>query len=412
MAQIDHILVYGQSLAVAYSPVGGDGIGGGGPQAARPALTTVALDPTNVLMLNAGARVPQNANGSAVLNGATITSLTGLKEQTNSGGYSETICSGLAYWLKPRISSKVLVTAHGISGASLDQLSHGTNPYNNLKTIVTRAKALALAAGHTYTVRAIALIQCEGNETTIKAPLWAGQVEQLRLDLNTDLGAIVGTALDLPVFFHQASSFWKGRWVSNDIEDVFALPMMPQAQLAVHLANPKVRLVTPTYLLDHVPGDDLHLIPDGYREMGERFGRAIYEHVYQGQVWDCLRPVSAVRDDNNIDITFNNTVPLTSDTTKTAEDGYLGLAVTVEGAAASLARARISGDNTVRLVLRTPARQGETTVWGGFPQWDANRVSGPDGGPRLNLRESVADPSLFGYPDLYKWCAHFQMVAS
>lgn len=416
MANIDHILVYGQSLAVGWSsnppfnPV------------PEPVVTPAALDAADVLMLNTGARTRAGGDNETALNGATITSFTGLREVAGSfagGPLSETPCSGIAYWLQPRIDPrKVLITAHGRSGYKIAQLAKGTQPYANGQTIVTRAKAVAAALGHTYNVKALVFLQGESNESAVDSVGYAAALEQLRLDYQNDLRTLLADpTFVLPMFISQFSSFYQMR-AANTTGDYrnagkvwCGLPQMPDILLGAHEDYENIHLVTPNYTLEHVDGT--HLVPQAYRWQGEHIGRAIYEHVYAGAPWDCLRPDTVTRNGHIIDISFvGQAGTLVADTALVNDAGNLGFTVTIDGRLARVTTARVVRENVVRLTLATPCRAGaETIVSYGVPQWDCNGKSGPDFGPRGNLRDSAGEASVFGDPNLYRWAAHFSRTA-
>lgn len=396
MAVIDHVPVYGQS----WSP----GYGG------RPTVTLSASDPTNVMMFNGGGpRQRSDAMNENVLNGAGLTSFVGLLEQDGVDGGSlpmgETPCSGLGYWLKPNIANKLLLSANGRGGYSIAQLAKGTQPYTNLQTCLSRAKTIAEAGGNTYRVPALVFLQGDTDEYNNTTATWAANVEQLRLDFQADYRTLVGdNTVVVPMFIYQVSSGWNERIAAGS--DLSVVPKIAGVQLAAHETYPNIRLVGPNFIYTYYL-DLVHLIGSAYRWHGEYIARAIKEHCYDGVPWECLRPVSLVRNGAVIDgVVTGNSGPIVLDTSLVSDDPAKGFAVQVAGNGVKLSNVLVTGDHTFRLIMASNPH-GTTVVNHALPFSNTNLSSGPVNGPRGNLRDSIAPPSVFGNPNLYKWLVHF-----
>lgn len=405
---IIHMIFYGQSHSVGY--------GANAQNHSLPVVTPVALDPSNVVSFSVGARVRPNGDNENPLNPATLNGYAGLKEvqvDVNPQHNSETPCSGGAYWLKPHVPAKIHASSNGRGGYKISLLNKGTQPYQNLLSSITRAAILATGFGLTYKLFCLSNLQGESDENEDDAPLWRGLTEQFRLDFMADLGLTY-----CPFFIDQAIAFWVFRGaVPGQFAPYNGLPQIPLIQLQLHEDEPEnFRIVTPSYFIETI--EQAHYFPDGTRRLGEYWALAQKVHIFDRMRsddtvdeslpgWDCLRPLTQTRVRERIDVTFNNTVPLAFDTTLTPEVSSYGFTVLVNGQLAPIARVRLLDDSTVRIVLRTPAPRGETVVQYAYPQWNAYQFANSLFQSRGNLRESTGPASIFGYPDLYKWCVHF-----
>lgn len=408
MTDIIDVSIYGQSHTVGY--------GANSQNHSLPAVTTVALDPANVVSFSVGARVRPNGDNENALNPATLNAYAGLREtqvDVAPQHNSETPCSGMAYWLKDYIAAKIHASSNGRGGYKVSQLNKGTQPYANLLSCMTRKAILANNFGLTYKLLGLSWMQGEGDENEIDAPLWRGLVEQMRLDMMADLGLTY-----FPFFIDQAVAFWIFRGaIPGQFADYNGLPQIPLIQLQLHEDNPETfRIVTPAYFLNTI--EQAHFFPTDTRRYGEYWGRAWKEHIFDRMLpngtvdetqpgWDCLRPISITRVREKITATFNNTSPLAFDTTNTPEVGSMGFCVNVNGRMAPIANVYLSGAHDVVINLRTPAPRGDTMLDYAYPRWNAYKFDETWFQSRGNLRDTVAPPSRFGYQDLWKWCVHF-----
>jgi hypothetical protein len=157
-------------------------------------------------------------------------------------------------------------------------------------TAITR---LAQAAGKTYGVAAIIVTHGESDagNTSYEDGLY-----QLWSDYSTDLLAITGqTQKPLMIVSQQ-----------NSCADQSA---STQAQWQIGVDHPTdVVCSGPKYQYPYY-SDAVHLVTDGYEQLGEKYGQVYFERVVLGHAWQPLQPTGALRSGQVITVHFHVPVP-------------------------------------------------------------------------------------------------------
>lgn len=443
---INHILETGQSNSVA---------SGGRPENTftKPTAFTNAQPYTNV-MFDTGVMTSKNCNGSGCpsLNYVAPASFVPLIE--NDAFFPtdrvETASSAMAnemsylaltnfeFNVRPGYPLKhdILVSLHGRSGNTYWCLRKGGCNYKPASEIsafdeairqVTAAKALAVAAGKSYVVRAVTTNHGESDHYAYadngdnhpEFPLVgtngvANRIQEYddaliewQEDYEAMVKGITGQAQAVPLFVSGLSG-WTGARLSK----------LSNLQLSAHVRAPgKVVYVTPGYVLDAGIRKDgtlecLHYSLLGQQQLGEYFAKAYAQVVLKGQPWEPTRPTSITRAGAVVTVKFIVPVPpLTIDTTRVAMIENYGFDFVDNGTIAPIASVVVSAPNTVTITL--------ASVPSGNPKrlrYAQNEpipgCIGPGvltgGGARGNLRDSDGTPSRLGF-DLFNWSAAFDL---
>jgi hypothetical protein len=154
---------------------------------------------------------------------------------------------------------------------------------------------LAGAMGKTFGVGAIIVTHGEadaGNAT------YESELYQLWSDYQTDLSALTGQTQKILMITSQQNS------VTDRASSTLAEWMIGVDHPGdVVCSGPKYQY--PYYSLDHV-----HLITDGYRQLGEKYGQIYFERVVLGHDWQPLAPTTVERSDaRTITVHFHVPVP-------------------------------------------------------------------------------------------------------
>jgi hypothetical protein len=160
--------------------------------------------------------------------------------------------------------------------------------------IETRAIArLALAQGKTYGIGAMIMThgECDSGNAAYETQLY-----QLLSDLNTDIAAITGQTQRVLLIVSQQQS-----GVSH------AGSTVGQWKIGVDYPTETV-CSGPKYQYPYA-SDGVHLIAEGYRQLGEKYGQVYTERVVMGRNWQPLQPTSAERHGQIITVQFHVPVP-------------------------------------------------------------------------------------------------------
>ncbi len=414
---INHVLSTGQSNAVA--------------NFGTPVLTTV--QPFSNLMFDVGVMTGGSCNAQGCASYQTPSALVPLVEGDMFFNYAvETASSGIAneisslartIYLKDepaaRQSHDVLVSLHGRSGNTYHCLRKGgcprdlnlyVSPFDDGMRQVDDAKRLATARGESYVVRAVTAIHGESDHYGVAFPLegtdgtpnkiqnYADGLIEWQSDYETQVKLRTGQILPIPLFISQMSG-WTDRPTSA----------IANLQLAAHERAPgKVVIVGPGYPLPFA-NDCLHYSANSNRRLGEYFAKAYVKQVLGGRPWEPVRPKSVTRAANVITVKFIVPVPpLVLDTTLVTNPGDYGFRYTDSGAAPAITNVAVSGPDTVVVTLAS-APSGANGRLSYAQNAPSPACPGPTNGPRGNVRDSDATPSLHGY-SLYNWSVHFDVV--
>ncbi len=372
---INHILGTGQSLSVG----------------ARGTPAVTLTQPYDNVMFNKG----------VIAGGTGLTSFVDLVEGPSVETFESAFANEISS-LAGAAKHDLLISGHGIGG----------QPYSAIKkggTQAAYANGMAqLAAGHTisaglaktYVVRAVTNVHGEADHNANNA-LYKDNLLEFQSDYETDVKAVTGQQESVPMFITQISS-WT-RLGSDKVHDIIDGQM-----LAAHLAAPgKIILVGPKY---HYPyfTDGVHLTNVGYDHMGEDYAKAYRRVVLEGKTWEPLRPKTVTRVGKVVTVKFFvPSPPLVIDTQLVSDPGKNGFEFTqTNGNAVEIESVAVSSADTVTITLTDVPTGSDQKVGYAFTGV-SGALGGPTTGPRGNLRDSDATPSLHGF-SLYNWCIHFQ----
>lgn len=345
---LNHILGTGQSLALGTE---GD-----------PALSTT--QPYDNVMF------------SKAVNPLTLTSLNPLIEDTE-----ESMSSGMANIITALAASigkthDALVSVAGSGGSDYDTIKKGTTTYNNALAQVTAGLSEAGDLDLTYGVKAVTVVhgEADGNAGSLT---YDADVIEWQADYEADIQAITGQTEAIPILHTQMSAI-----AGSDV---------PLAQLRAHIARPgRIILVGPKYHLPTVDGS--HLTNEGYRQLGEEYGKVYYRVIVRGETWQPLRPMAVSIAGAVITIRFYVPAPpLVFDTSLVSAVTNMGFEWS---GSETITDVSIVGDDTVEITL-----DGSPVSSGQISYAQNASIAG-------NLRDSDDTSSLNGY-DLYNWCVHF-----
>lgn len=312
----------------------------------------------------------------------------------------ETPSSSFANFVSAQTNKKhtVLVSIHGVSGASYPMVGKDTAAYRRALEQVRTAKAIAEAQGKRYVVRAINTVHGESDGYQNWNVDYDKALVEWQSSFEHDIREITHQTEDIPMFHSQYSA-----WTPVETSPTNIIPGL---QLAAHEhALGKVVLVAPKYIFPYA-NDGLHLTNEGYRWLGEYYGKAYLQHVIEGRRWEPVRPKSVTRNGKSVTVSFFVPAPpLALDTQLVSNPGAFGFEAADESGAIAITSVTLAGPDTVTLTLDREPSQGSGHVryaWTGIP----GHVGGREEGPRGNLRDSDATPSLYGHT-LYNWCVHF-----
>ncbi|MFA6424438.1 MAG: fibronectin type III domain-containing protein, partial [Candidatus Magasanikbacteria bacterium] len=361
MDYINHLLSTGQSLAV--------GLNG------SPVLS--ATQPYENLMLDGTSLVPLVETSVETMGSAMGNMITNLVVGNNY---------------------QVAVSNHGVSATGYQGLKKGTAPYLNGMDQVTKAKAAAEVLSTPYRVLGVTVVHGEGDSISGGTVSYEGWLQQWQIDYETDVKAISGQVGTIPLYTDQMSS-----QTGNNM----AVSGMPLAQLSAAENNPgKIILVGPKYRYPYV--DNVHLTNQGYRMMGEYFGKVIKKVAVDRETWTPLSPSRVERSTNVIYAQFNVPVsPIVFDTTIVSARSNYGFEYSDSTNSASISSVEILNSDTVKVTLSaTPTGTSQQL------RYAYTGVAGSNPGPQNagsaagNLRDSDTTTALSGNV-LYNWSVHF-----
>lgn len=195
------------------------------------------------------------------------------------------------------------VSVHGAVGENGQCLSFlvkgatisGVNGHAYEATLIeTRAiTRLAQAAGQTYGVGAIVVThgECDAGN-----PAYADQLYALWTDYSVDLPAITGQAKPPLMIVSQQNA--SGERSASSL-----------AAWRIGVDHPEdVVCSGPKYQYPYT-SDNVHLLSDGYLQVGEKYAQVFYERELLGRDWRPLEPTSATRAGRVVTVSFHVPVP-------------------------------------------------------------------------------------------------------
>lgn len=208
---------------------------------------------------------------------------------------------------------------------------------------VAAINRLARAAGKTYGVQAVLLTH---GETDCTNGMYGKEMLRLWTNYNKDIQAITGQTRDLTMLVCQQHSCPAKTGVSAST----------LAQWKAGLDYPgKIVCIGPNYQL-HYNSDNVHLVPEAYRQLGEKYGQVYYERVVAGKDWQPLQPERVVLEGRKIRVDFHVPVgPLVWDTVMEPpyQTGFVewkagkGFEVSLDGNRVVIESVEIAGDSVL-----------------------------------------------------------------
>jgi len=266
------------------------------------------------------------------------------------------------------VHSAVGESGQGMVFLKKNAVEKGVNGHAYAATMIeTQAIArLAKAVGKTYGIGAIIVTHGESDAGNTN---YEQELRRLWQDYNSDLAAITGQKEKIPMIVSQQNS-------CNDRSP------STLAQWKVGVDFPADFVCSgPKYQYPSAEG--VHLVADGYRLLGEKYGQIYYERMVRGKEWGPLQPTTAERKGSVIMVHFHVPVsPLVWE--KSFESPHQSIAewksakgfevTTAEDKKVAIAAVEISGDAVIITCASDPgpgARVGYAMIG------EKNRMTSP-----------------------------------
>jgi len=321
-----------------------------------------------------------------------------------SPNLGETVANGCADMaaaklLQDGIATRHLVTVIANPGEAYSSMAKGTTPYANSLAAITKAKALATAAGWSYAVRALPLLHGEADGHNLNTN-YAANLATWQANYEADIQAITGQKLAVPFMVQQLASGASTN--SNQTQSI-----IPMQQVAAWKANPsRIILAYAPYFLQHSP-DDEHLSSQGYRLAGQYFAK-VYRKIIRGETWFPLYPKwnRIAKIGNVITIPFYvPEPPLVLDSSTISEPTFVsgsryGFEVyNSSNAPVAISSVAIVGKykDTVQLTLASDPGNGGRVAYAFTAPIGTQAGPGATTGPRGCLRDSSQEMSFYTY---------------
>lgn len=390
-ADINHVLVYGQSLSV--------GVLG------TPLLSVTAS--SGALMPDAGVFDGVIDSGSS-LAGPPVQSASFVPLAYHAGDAKlEAPTFGLGNQLALMSPDyQIVVSNAGHTSYAIAQLDkQGTDgtPTPNYQLAVAQClhyKALANGLGKSGHTQFMAWIQGETDERTHTGEYYTARLGQLLDDLRADTGEAMRCVT------YQTSS--------HTVQAPNHSPDVALAQWQLTKSRPAdFFMCGPTYIFDYQPTDGEHLTGHGYRQLGCYFGKAIDAIIRTG-AWRPLEPEKVSRQGRVVVVDLHVPVgPLVFDSDIVSDPGHYGFAV-LDADGSTLTISSVEAKNSHVTILLDADPTGSITVTYALGADLIGQPAGRTTGARGCLRDSddtvayAAGADGNPYP-LYNWCVMFSM---
>jgi hypothetical protein len=199
---------------------------------------------------------------------------------------------------------QVLASSCGVGGQTLEKLSSGAQPelFNRVRECAAAARSAVERDGGTYSIAALLMLQGESNSWALDGGTDNRQSYKvlLRRFFESFVTEVVqrtaGQTTAPHMFLHQTG----GGYASETLG-------VAQAQLEFGLERQGCTLVAPIYPLPDRPMG--HLDANGYRWLGQQFGKVMHRVLTLGEKWLPLHPQRAILNGNRLSIAFHVPVP-------------------------------------------------------------------------------------------------------
>jgi hypothetical protein len=269
---------------------------------------------------------------------------------------------------------------------------------------VAALKRLATMSGKTYGVGGIVLTHGESDAGNTN---YESGVYQLLTDYNTDIAAITGQKAKVRLLLTQQQT--------TPGDNTTTASLIAEWKIGVDHPGEAI-CVGPKYQYPYA-SDHLHLVAQGYDQLGEKYGEVYYATIVLGQDWQPLQPAMVTRNGATITVKFHVPVlPLAWDTTmpaphQTAHTAWAqgkGFEVQNQSGEQTITSVAIQNDSVVITLASPPATAGLVVRYA-VTQDGSGSLGGEATGRIGQLRDS--DP-MVGYATklpLYDYAVSFEL---
>ena len=397
-----HILMTGQSLST-----GNEGV--------TQLSTTQPFANTMFYYSGSGGNqgVNTNVNGAS---GVTTTPLTALATETVANGMADSITSSARSVLFDNPSGlksyDILYSGSGIANTTYlglcgptDDPPSGTASYQEFVAQIKAGKQLAGASN--YVIPCMVLIHGESDDNATLGPVYYTALQHWHADLQAAIQANTTQTNTVPFLLSQTCA-----WAAYS-QVLYPHTALAQLQAAINFPQNFI-MVGPEYYLIHSTasgpsphvtydqwGDGgAHLVADGYRWLGEQFGKVFRRVFLEGQQWLPFTPLAITRTGKVIAIDMHVPVgPIVFDTVHISNPGNYGFEYADGGNSATIQSVALDPviPNRINITLNTtPTGTGKVVRYAyTATNGTGNDNNGPGLGPRGCVRDSDATVSYY-----------------
>lgn len=290
---------------------------------------------------------------------------------------------------------QLLGAAPGWGATSIAGLSKGTGHYARLVEQVQHGLLLSANENKTFAMPALSWVQGESDylgKTTFDNYLL--RLNTLFVDINADVTAITNQREPIKMICYQLASH-----MNAGVEyPCVALALTTAARL-----NENIYVACPTYHLPHQDG--FHLTGHSSRVLGGYLGMVYKRTVIDRQDWQPLQPIDHVMQGNVLTVKFHvPKPPLVIDIQNVSLAENFGFCIKdKDGNELDIKTIMLSQSDTVKFILTKPIPNNCHLQYG----FKGAGKSGPEYGPRGNLRDSAGDTFVFSNYPMHNWCVLF-----
>lgn len=326
------------------------------------------------------------------------------------------------------VSRGFVVTATGVGGRTVAQLSPGASPNLYGKNPSAMSQVASIASGLNKTA-GCPIIQWLQGEQDYSSGTTASTYSSLLIALMTQMQADIlsnYTNQQYPagIFTYQTS----GYWVRTDV----LADNIAQAQLTLSMTQPNWFMAAPSYPYPNFSQSDPHLTTNGYRWLGTKFGQAMFEVLIKGRTWKPLIPLSIIGMGQTVLVSFSVPYPPIQFQPVIQSLSYImfpnkGFEVYDNQGSLVIMGVKILGSATVGILCNRPLGNGARVRYAGMGAYNGygNLC---DSDPTISLQDYVYNSSIMGpgeniinpqgqalagnpYP-LQNWCTLFDEPVS
>lgn len=385
---LHHISIIGQSLALGW-----DG---------SPALST-SQPYSNLFSSAAGTSfVPlvENRKPAGVI---VESSLSGIANQI----------SFMALASAPSVSWATLADNYDAAGSSrYDYLKKGTSYFTNWQTALHASTGTAAANGYDWQFGAIANIHGESDDNLDRTDaVYEADLVEWQRDMAADVSSATVNPGMVPMFISQEDSWCAVSSAKHTPTTSSGVRGVPMGQLDAARHHPHYfYMVGPKYQFPYA--NFVHMTNEGYLQLGELMGKAMYGPLVRGRPWTGLVPRDISINGNTI--TCRLWVPsgqIVIDTNSFVESpmGNYGFEFFETGGSRSISSVAITSNDTVTITLIGSAGTSPRLRFaytGTIGPTDPPGTSSA-GSPHGNIRDTDTTVGQKSGAHLYDWLATF-----